>query len=120
MVGAGAGSLAGPGGAGLGAGAGYGAGVALTATTGNSDAAQAIAETVEGVSAADIRSLIEVSMGEQRGFFDGIVDEIYGLLKMLMLISIVAFGGHFLWTWKRKKRGEAFYTELEALKGKLK
>ena len=118
MLGAAGGSLAGPGGAALGAGAGYGAGKVIEDS--GADPAAAIADSVEGLDAADIRALIEMSVGEQVGFFDGIVDEVYGLLKMLIVISLLIGGGHFAWTWKRKKRGEAFYSELETLKKKLK
>jgi hypothetical protein len=119
MAGAAAGSLGGPGGAALGAGAGYGAGEILKATAGD-DPAQVIASKVEGMTAGDIQALIKATAGENKGVMETLASEIYALLKMLGILTALAFIAHFAWTWKRKKKGEAFYAELEQLKNKLK
>ena len=119
MAGGAAGSLGGPATAALGAGVGLGAGELAKDSFGEDDPTALIAESVAGLDATEIRSLIAATVGEQQGFFDGVIAEIYGLAKLVGLVALFAFLAHVGWTFHRRKKGEGFYAELQELKGKF-
>lgn len=83
-----------------------------------------LTETVKALSTGDVEALVkqrmDKAMNEQRGFFDGIIDEFYSLLKLVAIVATMAFLAHFAWTVHRRKRGESFYAEIEDIKNKLK
>ena len=84
IVGGGAGSVAGPVGGALGAGVGYGAGKIASLTSEKR-------ELIGALSEGDVSKLVELQMQEakQSGFFDSILDEFYGLLKVVCVLVIL-------------------------------
>ena len=95
-------AVGGPGGGALGAAAGYGAGEAMKGAQGD-PAVSAIASAVEGLSPAEVRGLVDAAMGEHRGFFDGLMDELIALVKLCALVTGLFMLGHFLFTMKGQK-----------------
>lgn len=86
--GAAGGALAGPGGAALGAGAGAGAGSLISA----GDEAQEAQATIRALTTGDVDQLVthRLEKAKNNGFFDGIKEEIYGAMK-LMVIGLAAW-----------------------------
>ena len=86
--GAAGGALAGPGGAALGAGAGAGAGSLLSA----GDEAEDAQATIRALTTGDVDKLVSqrLEKAKNNGFFDGIKEEIYGAMK-LMVIGLAAW-----------------------------
>jgi hypothetical protein len=80
VVGGSAGAIGGPVTAGLGAGAGWAAG---EIAKGNKDLEEA-QETINALTTGDVDKLVQKKLEDARddGFFDGILDEVYGLLKL--------------------------------------
>ena len=81
-------ALAGPGGAALGAGAGAGAGSLLSA----GDEAEDAQATIRALTTGDVDKLVSqrLEKAKNNGFFDGIKEEIYGAMK-LMVIGLAAW-----------------------------
>ena len=103
----------------LGSAAGYGAGKVVE-DMGDDDAAAAIAEKVEGLSPADIKSLIDTTVGDNRSFFETVLDDVMAILQVAGILLIAFVVGNLIWTYRRKLKGEHFYKELERLKEKMK
>ena len=83
-----AGAIGGPVTAGLGAGAGWAAG---EIAKGNKDLEEA-KDTISALTTGDVDELVQQRLEDARdgGFFDGILDEVYGFLK-LCIIGLAAF-----------------------------
>jgi hypothetical protein len=76
-------ALAGPGGAALGAGAGAGAGSLFSA----GDEAEEAQATIRALTTGDVDRLVALRLekAKNNGFFDGIKEEIYGVIRLTVL-----------------------------------
>ena len=83
VVGGSAGSIGGPVSAGLGAGAGWTVG---ELAKGDADLKQA-QQTIKALTTGDVDTLVQQRLEDAKnnGFFDGILDEVYGLLKICVI-----------------------------------
>tara|TARA_R110002020_G_scaffold152174_4_gene329858 strand:+ start:1544 stop:1954 length:411 start_codon:yes stop_codon:yes gene_type:complete len=92
------GSLGGPALGGAGALAGYSAGKAAQVGVKHK-------ETIQALSEGDVSELVKQGLVEARedGFFDGIVSEFYGLLKLACIILICWNALPLLYTWLLKR-----------------
>lgn len=101
IIGGGAGSLVGPGGAAIGAGAGAATGQILAGDKKLKEAK----ETIEALTTGDVDALVKKRMEEARdgGFFDSILDEFYGLMKLVCLGLILWNAVPLLWTYMLKR-----------------
>ncbi len=83
VVGGSAGSIGGPVSAGLAAGAGWTVG---ELAKGDADLKQA-QQTIKALTTGDVDTLVQQKLEDAKnnGFFDGILDEVYGLLKLCVL-----------------------------------
>ena len=123
VVGGGVGALGGPGTAALGSGAGMGMGMVLKESLDEGESAnvavQQVAQAVEGLGADEIRNLIASQVGEQQGFVDSLIQEVYAVIKLIILVTAFAFIAHFAYTLYRRKKGNAYKEELRELKDKI-
>ena len=119
VVGGGVGALGGPGTAALGSGAGMGMGMVLKESLDEGEAVQQVAQAVEGLGADEIRNLIASQVGEQQGFVDSLIQEVYAVIKLIILVTAFAFIAHFAYTLYRRKKGNAYKEELRELKDKI-
>lgn len=92
------GSLGGPVTAGAGALAGYSAGKAAQVATKHK-------ETIEALSKGDVSELVKQGLVQAKkdGFFDSLVSEFYGLLKLACIILICWNALPLLYTWFLKR-----------------
>tara|TARA_R100000458_G_C8278525_1_gene254883 strand:+ start:3757 stop:4233 length:477 start_codon:yes stop_codon:yes gene_type:complete len=120
MAGGGIGAIGGPATAALGAGVGLGTGELMKDGLEDDPTAQAVTQAVSALGTKEVQELINMAVGEQQGFFDGILSEVMNLIKLICLVTVLGFLVHFAYTWHRRKKGEAFYAEIERLKNKLK
>jgi hypothetical protein len=112
VAGGATGSLGGPVTAGLGAGAGWAAG---EIAKGNKDLEEAH-ETIEALTTGDVDKLVQQKLEEARdgGFFDGILDEVYGFLKLCIIGVALFFIVPLLYTRHvHKKQKETNHAEQD-------
>ena len=97
-VGGAVGALGGPALGGAGALAGYSAGKAAQVGVKHK-------ETIQALSEGDVSELVKQGLVEARedGFFDGIVSEFYGLLKLACIILVCWNALPLLYTWFLKR-----------------
>ena len=115
MVGAGGGALGGPGTAALGAGAGYGLGEMGRQSIEGKDIENdidRIGRQVDALSRGDVDALIAARFDEEEGFFDGMVNDLYELLKVCGIIGALLFLVPILYTWHRKRKALPFYESI--------
>jgi len=97
-VGGAVGGLGGPVTAGAGALAGYSAGKAAQVATEHR-------ETIQALSEGDVSKLVKQGLVDAReeGFFDGMVNEFYGLMKLVCLGLILWNAVPLVWTYLLKR-----------------
>lgn len=97
-IGGSVGGIGGPVLAGAGALAGYSAGKAAQVATEHR-------ETIQALSEGDVSELVKQGLvqAKEDGFFDGIVSEFYGMLKLACIILICWNALPLLYTWLLKR-----------------
>tara|TARA_Y100000593_G_C4303956_1_gene334807 strand:+ start:1299 stop:1742 length:444 start_codon:yes stop_codon:yes gene_type:complete len=103
-VGAGVGSLGGPAGAFVGGGAGAAVGQLIKADDEVVKAKEETKEVIQAISEGDVKRMIELQAGQQKGTFDKIVDGIYRLLYLGAVLMLLWFVLPWLWAKKHVKK----------------
>ena len=109
-LGAGVGALGGPGTAVAGGMLGQAAGEMLIAPGEKEDLVKTVAASL---SLEDVNGLVARKVDEQTGFFDGVLAEVYGLIKLLAIGTLFVVLIPLLYTWHRKRKAEPFYKKVE-------
>ena len=108
MSGAAAGALGGPSTAAVGAGVG----VAAADLYLQEDEIEEQEEQIKALTIGDVTGALDVAQ-------EGILDQVYSLIKLVVLAIIVFVSLSLLYTWKRKKAAMTFYDDLLKIKDKL-
>jgi hypothetical protein len=97
-VGGGIGSIGGPAGAAVGGGFGYTLGELSRTDDPHLEQLEEAKETIKALSEGDVDKLVEIKLNEAKnnGFFDGIVDGIYSVLK-ICAIGLAAWLAFQFW-----------------------
>jgi hypothetical protein len=104
LVGGGAGALAGP----PGIAVGVGAGIAAVDLYLQEDEIQEKEEQIKALTMGDIHSVVNTAE-------KGIIGQIYDLGILVIIGISLFFLGSFLYTLKRRNKGEAFYSRIKKL-----
>ena len=116
VIGGAAGSPLGPPGAAVGAGAGAAIGQIAKGEGDLLEAKEETAEVIKAISEGDVKKMIEIQAGQQKGTFDKVIDGIYRILWLLGIACALWFILPIIWArWHVRK---TVIKHVEDLNGK--